>query len=98
MKTRNTVSLATCGLSMVLISVVAAGQSWNARNEFTTLNGNPNGVWSYGWMPVGFATFTHYVNSSGEPSGPSWYGWNGDHTPGIWRNLTGHWVNGVAHG
>ena len=25
---------------------------YSALNDFSTENGNPNGVWSYGWMPV----------------------------------------------
>lgn len=92
----NTGSLAAGCISMI-VAAGAWAQSWNARNEFS-VSGNPNGVWSYGWMPVGFGTFTHYTNFSADPFAPSWYGWNGDHTPGIWRNLTGHWNNGVGPG
>lgn len=61
---------------------------FDATDAFTTLNGNPNGAWSYGWMPVGFGAFTPYVNHT-TSGNPQWYGWGGDHSPSIWLNLGG---------
>lgn len=31
--------------------------SFDATDSFTALNGNPNGAWSYGWMPTDFSQF-----------------------------------------
>ena len=88
----------------VLGTVLCAGAAcasvtiWNPTTEFSVDNGNPNGVWSYGWMPVGFGELTLYVNHGVFGGNPQWYGWNGDHTPAVWRNLQNSWMNGVAPG
>jgi hypothetical protein len=37
-------------------------------------------------MPVGFGEFRLLQNPVWNGSGPQWAGWNGDGTPGIWRN------------
>lgn len=60
---------------------------YDATAEFSITNGNPNGVWSYGWMPVGFGTFSLFTNAIAHPSGPIWWGWGGDYTPHVWKNL-----------
>ena len=43
---------------------------WNPTSDFSTGNGNPNGIWTYGWMDNSFMTFTPYVNHDDS----SWYG------------------------
>ena len=63
------------------------GETWDPTPTFGVVSGNPNGVWSYGWMDIGFTTFTLYTNS-GTPNGnPQWWGWGGDLTPCIWKNM-----------
>jgi uncharacterized delta-60 repeat protein len=58
--------------------------TWNPAADFYATTGNPNGVWSYGWMDTGFKTFTPYVNKHVNPAGYSnWYGWAGDETPAV---------------
>ena len=61
---------------------------YNATTDFSITNGNPNDVWSYGWMPTSFNNFNIYTNHSlnALASSPQWYGWGGDWTPGIWKN------------
>jgi hypothetical protein len=68
-------------------SVVA----FNSTKEFSVANGNPNGVWSYGFMPGDFSSFTRYSTST--PGTASFAMWNtpgfcGDGTPAIGRNQT----------
>ena len=68
---------------------------YSALNDFSTENGNPNGVWSYGWMPVDFSTFNLYTSRisnrwSGELAG--------DHTPCLWINNSGSTSYSVPNG
>ncbi len=66
--------------------------SSSAFDEFSLEKGNPNGVWSYGWMPTDFSTFNLYTQHSTY----QWYGpQGGDRTPGIWINTTGGTSYGV---
>src|SRR5207249_2540175 len=61
--------------------------------------GNPNGVWTYGWMDTGFTTFTPYTTSlysGGLGGSPQWYGpQGGDLTPAIWFNTSANTYYGV---
>ena len=82
-----------------IAAIHAAGSAGKCRpivtfvavDDFNSTNGNPNGVWSYGWMPTDFSSFNLYVNHGNiaNGSGPIWYGWNGDLTPALWKNLGG---------
>ena len=56
-----------------------------AANDFSGTNGNPNGVWSYGWMPTDFSSFNLYVNHNDV----DWYGWGGDYTPCVYKPANG---------
>jgi len=84
---------AVSSVSMVLFAALvtvprpARSEVYDPTGTFSIFSGNPNGVWSYGWMDTAFSAFTPYVNA-GFSSGvnPHWYGWGGDWTPGIWRN------------
>ena len=67
------------------------GRSYNAAADFSTTNGNPNGVWSYGYGDA----FTPYVDSdiqhwwiAGAPLG----------VPSIWLNDSDSAIHGVAPG
>jgi hypothetical protein len=59
----------------------------NAAADFSISNGNPNGVWSYGWMPVDFSQFNLYTGSMMAGPSPFWYRLpaSGDYTPEIWQ-------------
>lgn len=93
------VCLAVCVAGIAVVAPVAGAGTgaWDATLEFSVYQGNPNGAWSYGWMPVGFGEFTLYTNVI-ESNAPQWWGWAGDHTPCIWRNDTGEIRNNVGPG
>lgn len=83
-------------------SIAVADLTWNAVDEFSIENGNPNGVWTYGWMDAAFTTFTlddKVLTGLPLPS----IGWGGyvhpDHgTPNMWKNLSDNTIDGVAPG
>lgn len=60
---------------------------FSVRDNFSTVNGNPNGVWSYGWMPTDFSSFNlHDIHVDGPNS--SWFGM------GWWTVDKGNiWIN-----
>ncbi len=61
-------------------------QIYSALGSYSTANGNPNGVWSYGWMSVDLSKFNLYVDHNAY----QWYGpLGGDLTPCIWINNEG---------
>jgi hypothetical protein len=68
-------------------------QTYTAVDDFSTENGNPNGVWSYAWMPTDFSSFNLYTNHNSY----QWYGWGSDNSPCIWLN-TGAPAYGVPTG
>lgn len=85
--------------SAAVLRVSAPPLDWNPATEFSVLNGNPNGVWSYGSMDTSFATFTPYVNKRSTPAGlKSWYGSGGDETPAVLLNGQTTSINGVPAG
>jgi hypothetical protein len=62
----------------------------NATDDFSTIRGNPNGSWSYGWMSTDFSKFNLYTTHNSY----QWYGpLGGDRTPCIWIN-----TNGMSYG
>lgn len=69
-------------------------QTYTAVDDFSTENGNQNGVWSYAWMPTDFSSFNLYTNHSSF----QWYGWGNDYTPGIWLNTISDPYYGVPLG
>ena len=68
--------------------------TYSAVDGFITGRGNPNGVWSYGWMPIDFSVFNIYTSHDisvfkkyAPPNLVSWYAELGsDRTPCIWVN------------
>lgn len=83
-----------------LLTVTSPARTYNPASEFSATNGSPNGVWSYGWMQVGFVgPFNLFTNDSAPalPSGsPVWSGWLGvDGTPLIWKNTSVNPVFGI---
>jgi hypothetical protein len=76
------------------ITVAVRAIVYSALHDFSTTNGNPNGNWSYGWMPADFSKFNIYSAHGAF----MWYGNIGrDLTPYIWNN-TGDLTNGVPPG
>jgi len=63
---------------------------YDPAEDFTIVNGNPNGVWSYGWMTTAFTGFTRFTNSGMGANGvnPIWYGWGSNWTPAVYKNRT----------
>jgi len=80
-----------CGLSSVSAAVV-----YDAKEDFSVSNGNPNDTWSYGWMDAGFATYTPYTQTRTTASDPAWY--NSGIDSWIWLNETGSTAYGVPDG
>jgi hypothetical protein len=75
---------------------------YSAVRDFSLARGNPNGSWSYGWMPADFSIFNFYTshdyNVFNNYATPQWYaGLGSDHTPCIWIN-TGNMAYGVPTG
>jgi hypothetical protein len=71
---------------------------FDATAEFSITNGNPNGVWSYGWMPTDFSLFTYLTNAKTSSTGSQgWSGWNNDDTPGVGKIFGGE-AYGVPSG
>lgn len=79
----------------VLLSIQPASAQfvWNAASEFSNTNGNPNGVWTYGWMDTGFTTFTAFSTTTYNGSSPMWGG-----TPEVWLNTSGSISYGIPPG
>jgi hypothetical protein len=75
---------------------------YSAVRDFSLVKGNPNGSWSYGWMPADFSIFNFYTshdyNVFNNYATPQWYaGLGSDRTPCIWIN-TGDVAYGVPTG
>ena len=68
------------------ITVNLRATVYSAVDEFSTTNENPNGSWSYGWMPIDFSDFNIYTTHNSF----QWYGSLGsDLSPMIWINPGG---------
>jgi hypothetical protein len=63
--------------------------NFNATSDFS-FSDNPNGVWSYGWMPVGFGALTL-------DTVPAWC-YASNTNPCIWKNTGTSTPNGVPPG
>ena len=72
-------------------SLASATESYNPTADLSINNGNPNGVWSYGWMPNDFSTFNLYTGARMDTNyngSPEWYRYEDNYlyTPSIVRN------------
>ncbi len=92
------VALACLLMTLGMIGLSYA-TSYNATTEFSITNGNPNGVWTYGWMDSGFTTFTPYTDTV-IGAFKQWYvpGHSGDYTPNVGYNYTAGVEYGVLPG
>jgi hypothetical protein len=77
----------------------ASAQVWNPTPDFVTSNGNPNGVWTYGWAPADLSQFYLMEFNNSPAVVPSWFSnVASDGNPGMFRNLTGGVAFGVPAG
>jgi len=75
-----------------------AQTGYNATTDFSVTNGNPNGVWSYGWMPVDFSSFNLYDHSYAIPDEQLGWRTSGADAPAIWKNIPGYPPQGIPAG
>jgi hypothetical protein len=91
------VALATLVLAGVAL---ADTNSWDVTADFSITNGNPNGVWSYGYMNTDFTGFTLFTRKgmyhAPDFINPAWD--NPGNTAGIWKNNSGLTGYGVPQG
>lgn len=87
-------------LSLAVVSVVSASNAFNLAQDFSVANGNPNGVWSYGYKLAGDtgAPLVLFDQVDANPASPWWGHDFGLGAPAIWRNLTGSVSYGVPLG
>jgi hypothetical protein len=90
-------------VSIILASAttsLAQAAVYDATADFSVTNGNPNGVWSYGWMNSDFSgSFNAYTNTV-NTLWAQWYtaGMSSDNTPAVAYNGTSSLQYGVAPG
>ncbi len=77
------------------MTCAAGAATWDFNADWSSGNGNPNGAWSYGWMPVGFGELHLFTNAYVTSYSHGWSGWAGDGTPGQWQNDSDGWPYGV---
>ncbi|HEY9171068.1 MAG TPA: CARDB domain-containing protein, partial [Verrucomicrobiae bacterium] len=74
--------------------------SFDVTSAFGIANGNPNGVWSYGWMPTDFSAFNLYTHTGAAScgGGPFWNRDQNDAPPIVWKNIGSGSAWGVPPG
>ena len=87
------VVLPLAGLALVSHSRTASAQTWDAAGQFSSQNGNPNGVWTYGEYDNVTGLFKKYQSFSGPAETPAWGG-----DSDIYLNDSGHLNYGVDPG
>lgn len=88
--------LFSCVAVALLSSSVASAATWNPTDDFSVTNGNPNGVWGYGYLSAGaYTPFGANWTDSGNPS----MGWQSDAAGNnTWINHRGFTNYGVPDG
>jgi hypothetical protein len=80
-------TLVTASLMWFILAAYSIAAQWDPSVQFSITNGNPNGVWSYGWTTTTFTNFTLMPYSSAVEHGRLWGArTDGDLTPSIWFN------------
>jgi hypothetical protein len=71
MKTKNMKRLPLTIFALVIIAATArlSATTYDAFNDFSITNGNPNGVWSYGWSTTLLLSLNLYPNGTVDPNG-----------------------------
>ena len=88
--------IGVCFFSFVVFAIGSASAEsiWNMNADFSIDNGNPNGVWSYGY----FVDSAFYLDTAVTPvPGGDWMYW-GDGDTNIWKNLSESVSYGVQPG
>jgi len=57
----------------IALSTVYAGNVYDAKKDFSVTNGNPNGVWSYGWMDHNFKKLNLFDKNNETGTPPHWF-------------------------
>ncbi len=84
-------------LSVLLVMPVKADMIHDVCADFSIDNGNPNGVWTYGEMPIDFSYFTPFTSTEiVYGTCPVWY--PEAHPPEVWRNDSGGEIHGIQPG
>jgi hypothetical protein len=100
MKKSALVLLAMVMLFLGVPKQLNADTTWDVTSSFRSDNGNPNGVWSYGWR--NYSQFQLYTSNGPDINGlPVWWGplqYDGGVAPVIALNTTGSPINGVQPG
>lgn len=88
-------------IALALATAAAASHAalYDLTTDFSITNGNPNGVWSYGYRPTLTGARVLYSATATGSGIDSWYtpGISGDATPSVFKR-TGTGANGVAQG
>lgn len=70
--------------------------SYSAALDYSIKNGNPNGAWSYGWMPNDFSSFNAYT---GQTTSSGFILWTSSpSSPSLFRNDSSNTAFGVSPG
>jgi hypothetical protein len=86
--------LAAIGLWLATAVQAEAGVIYDAANDFSITNGNPNGAWSYGYFAPSTTTplIPYTMTSTAFNGNPAWIAWNisGDTSvPAAFKNTSG---------
>ena len=88
------------GLMLLILSGNIYAATYNAVDEFSITNGNPNGVWSYGEKLYNathdsfgdFEIFQYGINDGG------WARWHTNNLPSIGQNISAWTAEGIPSG
>lgn len=78
-------------------SATAPDTTWDLTVDYGTVDGNPNGDWTYGWTATLGSALTLYDTVNGT----QWYDsahHSGDLTPAVWKNGSGGAAYGIPSG
>ena len=92
------IALSCVVLIAIFTATARADAAWDVTEAFSNTNGNPNDVWSYGWLDG--STFTLYYQPATTPEYATWISsLNGlfDHGA-IWQNVSSGTRYGVDPG
>ena len=98
MKKNLYLSILVIGFLLIGTVGMSGATSYDPTADFS-LSANPNGVWTYGWMPSDFSSFNSYTDTI-TGAFKQWYtpGMSGDYTPTVGYNYTSTTNYGVLPG
>ena len=88
------------GLLMFSFIGVSSATSYNPTDDFSISNGNPNGVWTYGWMPSDLSAFNTHTTTVIVTNYQLWYTpmYENEYVPDIGINTSDSTFEGIAPG